>query len=151
MIDDNARVGGEPPIGTNAAALVESTRDKVGAVEPDRVFIGSRLSGDLTQDDVVAFERRDRQGRPALGLAEVREGKVENDNVVSYKLAQAASSSGVSQSLASDDSAASAGTRLSAWVSLSDRRNARSLSRSCSGMRSNSLTISSRLLIAFSV
>ena len=50
----------------------------------------------------------------ALRAAQVREGKIEDDHIPSYKLAQAASSSGVSQSLASADSAASVGTAVSA-------------------------------------
>jgi hypothetical protein len=41
-------------------------------------------------------------------MAEVREREVENDTIALYKLTQAASSSGVSQSLESEDSAASA-------------------------------------------
>lgn len=57
------------------------------------------------------------------------------------------SSSGVSRSLASADSAASVGTAFSAWESLSDRRNACSLSRSCSGNRSSSRAMTSRVLM----
>src|ERR1039457_3029595 len=88
----------------------------------------------LAQNDVITCQRCDHERRPPLCLAEVREGEVEDYNIAFYKFAQAVSSSGVSQSLASDDSAASAGIAVSAFTSLSDRRNASNLSRSCSGM-----------------
>jgi len=133
-VDDDAGIRREQPIRANPAALVEAARDEVTAIEPNRVLVGSGLAGDLAQDDVVAFERSDDQRWPSLGVAEVREGEVEDYNITSYKLAQAASSSGASQSLAREDSAASAGMAASACVSLSARMYASSLSTSCSGM-----------------
>ena len=105
---------------------------------------------------VATFASRWPSGGPALLPACCRKrgrrldwvksekGKVEDCDVALYKLAQAASSSGVSQSFASADSAASAGIR----APLSDRRNAGSLPGSCSGRRSSSRAINSRLLIS---
>src|ERR1035441_3754811 len=133
-VNDDSRIGGECPMRTNPAALVEPTQDKINVIQANRVLTGSRLAGDLAKDDIVTLERGDHQCRPSLCLAEVREREVEDYNITSYKLAQAASSSGVSQSLASDDSAASAGTALSMRASLSCRRKASKWSRSCSGM-----------------
>src|ERR1017187_4566868 len=101
----------------------------------------------MTQNQVIARERGNHQGRAPLRLRDVREGKVEDDNIASYKLAQAASSSGVSQSFAREDSAAAAGMAASAWASARDRKNAISLSRSCSGRRSSSWAMNSRLLM----
>jgi len=75
-----------------------------------------------------AFECHDDQGRPSLCLTEVREGEIEDYYIAFYKFAQAASSSGVSQSLAKDDAAASIGIVVSVCASLSDRKNASSLS-----------------------
>jgi hypothetical protein len=59
----------------------EPARDEINRIEANRVFIRSDLTGDLAQDDVVAFERRDHERRPSLCLAEVREGEVEDYNI----------------------------------------------------------------------
>jgi hypothetical protein len=82
--------------------------------EQDGVGIGLRLARDLTKDHVITLEIRQYQRRPPLRLAEVGKGEVEDYDIALYKLAQAASSSGVSQSLASADSAASFGTAATA-------------------------------------
>ena len=103
----------------------------------------------LAQDHIVALERGDHQSRPSLCRAEV--GEVEDYNIAFYKWAQAESSSGASESFAKAASAASVGIDASTCGSLSARRNASSLSRSCSGMWSNSRAIISRLLITASV
>jgi hypothetical protein len=66
----------------------------------------------------------------------------------SYKLVQAASSSGVSQSLARDDSAASIGVAFSPCACLSNPTNASSLSKSSSVRWPSSRAINSRLLIS---
>jgi hypothetical protein len=147
-VNDDSRIGGEQAIGADPAALVEPAGEEIGVIEANRVFIGSRLAGDLAQDHIVAVEAGNHKRWPPLGVAQVGEGEVENYNVTSYKLAQASSSSGVSQSFASDDSAASAGTAFSACASLRECKNASNLSRSCSVTRFNSRTISSFLLIA---
>ena len=54
-------------------------------------------------------------------MAEVGKREVKDYSISFYKLAQAASSSGVSQSLARADSAARVGPARSAWASFSDR------------------------------
>ena len=71
------------------------------------------LACDLAQNHIVALERCDNQRRPPFRLAQIGEGEVDNDDVALYKLAQAASSSGASQSFASADSAAMVGTDAS--------------------------------------
>src|SRR5689334_5234030 len=96
------------------------------------VFVVPGLAGNLAQDQIVALDRRENQRRPSLRLAEIGEGKVDDDDAALYKLAQAASSSGASQSFASADSAAMVGTDASECSSASTRRNTRSRSRSCS-------------------
>ena len=105
------------------------------------------LDSDLAQNHVIALQRGEDQGWSPLRLTEAGEWKVQDDDVALYKSPQAESSSGLSQSLAREVSAASTGTAASECASLMARRNARSLSRSRSGKRSSSRVISSRLPI----
>lgn len=89
-----------------------------------RILIGCYL----TEDDVITAKVRKYQRRPAFRLAKIRERKVENYDIASYKLAQAASSSGVSHSLESTDSEASIGNVASACAFFSDRTKLSNLS-----------------------
>ena len=149
-VDDDARICSEQPIGANSAALVQPAEGEIDVNQSNLILIGSRLACDLTEDYIVAFESRNNQRRPSLRLADVREREVEDYNIAFYKLAQASSSSGASQPLASEDSATNVGIAVSVCASFRDRRYASNLSRSCSCMKSNSRVINSRLLMASS-
>lgn len=144
-IEDDAGIRREQPVRPDSAALIETADVKIGHLEGYGILIRSRLTGDLTQNNIFSRKFRDHQRRTAFRLREVREWKVQDDNIASYKPAQAASSPGASQSFEREDSAAAVGRATSAWRSVSARSNARILSRSCSGSRCNSRSISSRL------
>ena len=146
-VRDNRFIRREQSVGADSTALIQPTRCEISLLERDGVGIVLRLARDLTKDYIITLRSREHQRWPALRLAEVGKREVEDDDIAPHKLAQAASSSGVSQSLARADSAANVGNMASVCASLRDRKNERSLSRSCSGRRSNSRAMSSRLLI----
>jgi hypothetical protein len=146
-IDDDPRIDGEQPVRPDAATLVQPASYEVGRVEPDGVSVFPRLAGGLSEDQIVTLECCENQRPAALGLTQVRKRKVEDRDITLYKLAQAASSSGASQSLAKAVSAASVGTDASAWSSARVRKNANSRSRSGSESRVISWAMSSRLVM----
>lgn len=129
-INDDSRVRREQSIGAYPAALAEPTTDEVGSVESHGIAILSSLTRDLAKNEIVPLQSHKYQSRTPLGLAEVREREVQDDDIALYKLAQAASSWGESQSSASEDSAASAGMDASACSSVSVWRNSSKRSRS---------------------
>ncbi len=112
--EDDPFISREEPIGPDSAALIQATRCEIGSFKCNGIGVGPRLAGDLAEDRVVTGQRCQNQCGAPLRLAEVGEREVEDYDIALYKLAQAASSSGVSQSLASADSAASVGTAFSA-------------------------------------
>ncbi len=147
-VNNNVRVGGEQPVGTDAAALVGDPRSR--SQRPRVVRSSGPLAPDWAKNQIIALQGSEDQCRPASGLAEIREGEVEDDNVAAYKLAQAASSSGESQSFANEDSAANGGTEEPACSSDSVCRKASRRLRSCSERRSSFWAMSSRLLMSWS-
>lgn len=137
-VNDDAGVGSKQTTGAYTAALAEPAAYEIGIVESHGIAILASLAGDLAENEIVAPQCRQHQGGTPLGLAEVRERKVQDDDVALYKLAQAASSSGESQSFASEDSAANAGMDASACSSVSVWRNSSRRSRSVSDSLSSS-------------
>ena len=113
-VRDDRLVRRKEPVRPNPTALVETAGREIGLLERNGVGIESGLTRDLTENHIVTFRNRDYQGRPPLRLAQIGKREAEDYDVTPYKLAQAASSSGVSQSLANADSAASAGITASA-------------------------------------
>jgi hypothetical protein len=129
-INYDAGVRRKQSIGAYAAALAEPAVYEVGCVESHGIAILASLTRDLAKNEIVTLQCREHQRRTPLGLAEVREREIQDDDVALYKLAQAASSWGESQSLANEDSAANAGMDASACSSASVRRNSSRRSRS---------------------
>lgn len=131
-VNDDAGVGRKQSAGADAAALAEPAAYEVGGVKLHGITIIASLTCDLAKNEIVTLQCSKHQRRTPLGLAEVREMKIQDDDVALYKLAQAASSSGESQSFVSEDSAANAGMDASACSSASVRRNSSRRSRSVS-------------------
>lgn len=131
-IDDDVGIRCKQSTGAYTAALAEPAGYEVCSVESHGITILASLTGDLAKNEIVALQCGEYQRRTPLGLAEVREGEIQDNDVALYKLAQAASSSGDSQSFASEDSAANAGMDASACSSASVRRNSSRRSRSVS-------------------
>jgi len=137
-VNDDAGACRKQSSGSDAADLAEPAAYKVAGIEWYGIAILASLAGDLAENKIVALQCRQYQGGTPLGLAEVREREVQDDDVALYKLAQAASSSGESQSFASEDSAANAGMDASACSSVSLWRKSSRRSRSVSDSHSSS-------------
>lgn len=137
-VNDDTGVCGEQPIRAYSTVLIEAAADEVGYVETNGILILASLAGDLAKNQVMTPQSREDQRGTPFGLAEVREREVDDNDVALYKLAQAASSSGASQSFVSEDSAAKAGMDASDCSSESVWRNCSKRSRSFSDSLSNS-------------
>jgi hypothetical protein len=148
-VECDSGVGGEQPIGPDATRPIETTRLEIGRVKHDGVFVGFGLAGNLAKYDVVAAQGRKNQCGTPLRLGQVGEWKMQDYDVPSYKSAQAASSSGESQSFLREDSASRAGAAASAFPHLREWMKPSRASRSFSGTLSNSRAMISFLLIRF--
>jgi hypothetical protein len=113
-VKDDLFISRKGPVGPDSAALIERARGEIGGFESNGIRVGPRLAGDLAEDCIVTGQRGQDQCGPPLRFAEVGEREIQDYYIALYKLAQAASSSGVSQFLAGADSAASVGTTFSA-------------------------------------
>jgi hypothetical protein len=64
-VNDDAGIRGKQPVWSNPATAVQTSCFEVGRLQPDGVFVVSRLAGNLAQDQIIAFERCDNRSRPA--------------------------------------------------------------------------------------
>jgi len=96
-VECDSGIGGEKPIGPDATRPIQTTRLEIGRVKHDGVLVGFGLAGNLAKYDVVAAQGRKNQCGTPLRLGQAGEWKMQDYDVPSYKSAQAASSSGESQ------------------------------------------------------
>src|SRR5471030_1947073 len=117
-VECDSGIGGEQPIGPDATWPIQATRLEIGCVKHDRVFVGFGLAGNLAKYDVLTAQGGKNQCGAPLRLGQVGEWKMQDYDVPAYKSAQAASSSGESQSFIREDSARRAGAASTAFPDL---------------------------------
>jgi len=106
-IDDDSAIGSEQSSRANETRLPQRAALNVTIAQRQSPAIIAVNAGDLTEDDIVARQSRKNKSGPPFRLAQVRKGEGHDDDIAFYNFAQAASSSGVSQSLARTSSEAS--------------------------------------------
>jgi hypothetical protein len=115
-VQNNMAVSSKETVRSYITRLLETTGLKIAVVNWKRVYVLDDLAGYLAKNDIITLKVCNDKGRTALGFGEVREGKWNNNDIPLYKLCQAASSSGKSQSFLSDDSLAIAVSRFSLMI-----------------------------------
>src|SRR5713226_2164371 len=130
------------------APLPERSCFKIAFIYYDSVAISDSLACDLTQKEIITLKCSHNQGRPSLGMAQIRKRERDYNNISLYKSRQASSSPSLNQSFLREDSLAIELSDFSLmFLVLSNRTNSRTSSRDASGTCSISFRISSFLLI----
>ena len=115
-VQNSMAVSSKEAIRSYITRLLETAGLKIAVVNGKRVYILDDLAGYLAKNDIITLKGCDNKGWTALGFGKIGEGEWNNNNIPLYKLCQAASSSGKSQSFLSDDSLAMAVSSFSLMI-----------------------------------
>lgn len=103
-VENHGLLDGEQTIGANEAVHRESSAFEVGKDERNGITIGPLFPGNLAKHQIVTRKISHNERGTAFAGLKVGLWKRKNDHLADSRLAHAASSSGVFQSLASADS-----------------------------------------------